>query len=248
MKEVKMFRKWIVDISSVIIMVISTPLLLVAKMVNNPAFSLSCAKLILRPINWFAGNNYTIHNIEYLKNNDNYVLISNHLSGFDLVTLGLIADKPVKFIAQSQLSIIPIASQWFELLGTIFIDQEDPKECFKAIEAAIKALKRKENIGIFPAGTIWEEPLPFKEGGIKIAQKTKTTIIPLTIYNTRLVFEDRINNDMVNTEFYFHKPLTYEDYKDMTTDEITKELEKMIYQKYEEYRDYKDINKDAFIN
>lgn len=231
-----MFRKWLIDITSVIIVTVCMPLLMFCKIMNKPELTLKCVKFILRPINWFAGNNYHVHNLEYLHESDNFILISNHLSGFDLVTLGLISDKPIRFIAQDQLSIIPIASQWFELLGTIFIDQSNPQEGLHAIKESIKSLKNGENVGIFPAGTIWIDPIPFKEGGIKIAQKTKVKIVPLTIYNTRSVFEDRVDNTVVNTEFYFHKPLEYDDYKDMDIDELTKHLETMIYDKYESYR------------
>lgn len=240
-----MLRKWIIDYASIFIVALFSPLLLIAKIANNPSFTLKCIRWICRPINWFAGNRYHIENLNYLYDSNNYILISNHLSGFDVVTLSLIADKPIRFIAQKQLEIVPIAKDWFDLMGTIFIDQNNPADGLVSISECIKALKHGENVGIFPTGTIAIDPIPFKEGAIKIAEKTKVRIVPLTIHNTRSIFEERHDNSIVDTHFYFHPPLDYDDYKDMNTDELTKYLEDMIYTKYNEYRNLYDRKEES---
>ncbi len=230
-----MWRKWIIDTMSVVVVVFMSPLLLISKIYNKPEFTQKCIKIMLRPINMFAGNNYTVINKEYLEESNNYLLVANHLSGFDLASLGMICDKPISFIAQKQLASIPLANKWFELYGTIFIDQNSTKDGFLVLQKAIRILKAGGNVGVFPSGTISYDPLDFQPGVIAMAQKTKVKILPLTIYNTRKVFEDREDNGVVTTVFDFSKPISYEEYKDMDQEELTKYLEDIIYTKYKEY-------------
>lgn len=230
-----MWRKWIIDTMSVAVVVFMSPLLLICRIYKNPVFTQKCIRIMLRPINMFAGNNILIANRKNLEDNDNYLLVSNHLSGFDLASLGVLCDKPISFIAQKQLESIPLANKWFELYGTIFIDQASSKEGFHALQQAIRILKNGGNVGIFPSGTISYDPIKFQPGAVAIAKRAKVKIIPLTIYNTRKVFEDREDNGVVDTIFDFSKPITYEEYKDMEDEQLTKYIEDIIYDKYREY-------------
>lgn len=226
-----MFRKVVLWLGIVIVAILSLPFLLIAKLLNNKRISLKLIHWVCKPINWIAGNHIHIEGLSNLTDNDNYVLIANHLSFFDILSLMSFIDKPVVFVAKQELSKIPIASWWFNTQDTLYLNRDDVNSGLNVIKEVINYMKNDENIGIFPAGTRSVKQLPFKPSIIKLAQKYHKTIIPLTIKNTNLVLEDRKTNGHVDTYFTFHKPLVYDEYQDLNLDTLTKLLEDIVYMK-----------------
>ena len=70
----------------------------------------------------------------------------------------------------------------------------DPdKADLAAIRKCFSVVKNGEILGIFPEGTrnkTEEQLLPFKEGSLKIAEKTGCLIIPVAMNNTAEIFEN----------------------------------------------------------
>lgn len=213
----------------VIIAILSLPFLLVAKIINNKELSLKMIHYVCKPINFFSGNKIHLIDFNNLTDYTDYVLVANHLSFFDILSLMSFIDKPIVFVAKKSLSKIPIATQWFNTQDTIYIDRDDVNSGITTMKKVIEHMKKHESVGLFPAGTRSSEEVEFKPGIIKIAQKNKKTIIPLTIQNTNLVLEDRKGNKKVDTYFTFHKPLTYEAYQHLSLEGLCKELEDIVY-------------------
>lgn len=213
----------------VIIAILSLPFLLVAKIINNKELSLKMIHYVCKPINFFSGNNIHLIDFNNLTDHTDYVLVANHLSFFDILSLMSFIDKPIVFVAKKSLSKIPIATQWFNTQDTIYIDRDDVNSGITTMKKVIGHMKKHESVGLFPAGTRSSDEVEFKPGIIKIAQKNKKMIIPLTIQNTNLVLEDRKGNKKVDTYFTFHKPLTYEAYQHLSLEGLCKELEDIVY-------------------
>lgn len=224
-----MFRKISFGIGVVIIAIVSLPFLLLVKMTNNKNLALKCIHVMCKTANWFAGNKMHVKGIENLKQSDDYVLVANHLSFFDIISLMAIMDKPIVFIAKDSLTKIPIISSWFKTLDTIFLDRDDKKSGMIMLKAVIKRMKNNENIGVFPAGTRSSKHLAFKPQVINLAMKNEKTILPLSISDTNLVLEDRVNNKVINTTLTFYPPIKQEDYANKSVEEMCQELEQIIY-------------------
>ena len=226
-----MLRKIIFGVSIIVIVILSLPLLLICKIKNDDYFTLKCLRFLSKLINTSAGNKVNLKNQEILFNNNNYILIANHLSIFDVFGLYSFLDKPLVFIAKKELLKIPIASSWLKLGGTIFVDRGDSRNGLTMVQSVIRSLKNGENVGIMPTGTRSTEQLPFKSGVIKIAKKSKVNILPLTIENTNLIFENRKNNKKINSYYIFHNIISYKEYKDVDVDILTSNLENIVYKK-----------------
>lgn len=79
-------------------------------------------------------------------------------------------------------------------LHCLFLNRSDIKEGLKTILQGIDQMKNGISMCIFPEGTRNEASddtllLPFKEGSLKMAEKTGYPIIPMSINNTRNIFE-----------------------------------------------------------
>ena len=135
---------------------------------------------------------------------------------------------------------IPLLSQWMVQVNCLFMDRQNVKEGLKTILQGIEKIKRGVSIWIFPEGTRNRNEketdlLPFKEGSLKIAEKTGCPVIPVAITGTADVFEKHlpfIRPAHVTIEFgepFFVKELPPEQKKfpgAYTRDRILEMLEK----------------------
>ena len=81
-----------------------------------------------------------------------------------------------------------------------------------------------QNFFVFPEGTRSRDAnniLEFKGGTFKIATKAKAPIVPVALIDCYKVFD---NNTIRKTTAQIHylKPIYYEEYKDMHTNDIAK--------------------------
>ena len=89
----------------------------------------------------------------------------------------------------------PILSIWMTRLHCLFLDRKDIKQGLKTILTGIDLIKNGISVCIFPEGTrnkSNDRLLPFKEGSLKMAEKTGCPIIPFAITNSSKLFEDHM--------------------------------------------------------
>ena len=100
---------------------------------------------------------------------------------------------------------------WMKALYCLFLDRKDIKAGLKTILQGIEYIKRGISICIFPEGTRnrTDEMLPFKEGSMKIAEKTGCPIIPMAITLISAAREHR-----AQVALFGHTHLAREDYED----------------------------------
>ena len=119
--------------------------------------------------------------------------IGNHRSFFDIVITYARCKNLTGYIAKKEMLSIPLLRTWMKRLYCLFLDRENPKEGLKTILQAIDYIKHGISICIFPEGTRnnGEElsMLPFRDGALKIAEKTGCAIIPISMNNTADIFE-----------------------------------------------------------
>ena len=92
---------------------------------------------------------------------------------------------------------IPLLSTWMKRLNCLFINREDIKESLKTILAGIENVKNGISMCIYPEGTRGKgvdelDMLPFKEGSLKIAEKTGCKIVPMAMTGSADIFEKHI--------------------------------------------------------
>ena len=93
-----------------------------------------------------------------------------------------------------ELKHFPFINVWMVFINCLFIDRKDLRQSLQVILKGIEMVKGGYSIFIAPEGTrnYNKEMLPFKEGSLKIAQKTGCPIIPVSINNADNIFESHV--------------------------------------------------------
>lgn len=118
--------------------------------------------------------------------------VANHRSLVDIPMAYMTVPTLTGFVAKIEIKKAPFLSWWMELVNCLFLDRDDMRAGMKMILDGIDSIKQGYSIFIAPEGTRsqGEEMLPFKEGSLKMADKTNCPIIPVAISGTDDVFEN----------------------------------------------------------
>lgn len=133
------------------------------------------------------GIDVQVEGLERLRPGQSYVLISNHLSNFDIwSTLGTMPFT-VRFVAKKELLRYPVFGQALAVSDHIVIDRQNPEAAIEKINAA--AARTPDGIGIlfYAEGTRSRDGKihEFKKGGVSLALRAKLPIVPMTVSGTR---------------------------------------------------------------
>lgn len=170
---------------------------------------------------FIAGVKLTVKGFENIPKDKAVLYIGNHRSYFDIVITYSLCPGLTGYVAKKEMEKIPLLSTWMKYLHCLFLDREDMKEGLKTILTGIDYIKHGISICIFPEGTrnSGDKMLPFKEGSLKMADKTGCPIIPMALTNTRDIFENhfpKIKKTHVILEYgepIYPKELSKEDKK-----------------------------------
>lgn len=147
-----------------------------------------CRKLVKS-----AGIELEVRGAEHLASKEPILYVATHKSMFDIIILLTLINEPVIFIGKKEVKSMPIVNRWFDALGCIYIDREDMRKALQSILEGVNELKNGQSIVFFPEGTrnMSNEINPFKEGGFKLATKSKVPIVPIALSNTYKIFEEK---------------------------------------------------------
>lgn len=122
--------------------------------------------------------------------------IGNHRSYFDILLTYSRCKRLTGYVAKEEMERYPLLRDWMRRLYCLFLDRSSPREGLKTILQAIEYVKNGISICIFPEGTRNDGEeltmLPFKDGALKIAEKTGCAIIPISMNNTHSIFEAQV--------------------------------------------------------
>ena len=141
-----------------------------------------------------SGTTIICEGLENVPKDEAVLFVGNHRSYFDIICTHASLDRPAGFVAKAEMSKVPFLRTWMLRIGCLFLDRKDPREGLKTILKAIEHIKKGASVIIYPEGTrnINEDPkelLPFHEGSLKIAVKSKCKIIPVAMLGTDDIFE-----------------------------------------------------------
>ena len=180
-------------------LILSIPILLVEWVIgkfNKRAKDISSLRIIqavFRFILKITGADITVKGHENVPADTAVLYIGNHRSFFDILLTYVLCPDVTGYVAKKEMESIPLLSIWMRYLHCLFLDRKNIKEGMKTILLAIEEMKNGISICIFPEGTRnnGEElsMLPFRDGALKIAEKTGCAIIPISMNNTADIFE-----------------------------------------------------------
>lgn len=195
-----MIRFILVASTVIIFLVLSIPVLIFQYLTgrNNrhrrDVQSLAAVQWIFRILLRMAGVTVTIKGRENIPADQAVLYVGNHRSYFDILVGYVTVPGLMGFVAKKEMEKIPLLSHWMKLVNCLFLDRQNLKEGLKTILAGIEQVKRGVSVWIFPEGTRNREEnlldlIPFKEGSIKIAEKSGCPVVPVAIYGTAEVLE-----------------------------------------------------------
>ncbi len=135
--------------------------------------------------------------IEHIPAQGGVIIVANHLSHFDPLTLCHIIYKAGRwpsFLAKDSLFSIPVFGRYLNKVGQIPVSR-GTSDAAKALDAAVKALERGESLIIYPEGSTTKEPdlwpMRGKTGIARLWLRTGVPVIPVVTWGPQQVFDPR---------------------------------------------------------
>lgn len=167
----------------------------------------SACQVILKHI-WIG----KIFGIENVPKNGPLILISNHVSYFDFIILGVcledILDRRLHFIAKQKVIDHPFFKYFVKYFQVLAICEN--KSINRVWKMALKLLKHDRAIGIFPEGTRSRSGglIPFKQGYLRLANASSATILPVYLTNTyNILPPNKKLPRLKKSDIIIHKPI-----------------------------------------
>ena len=88
------------------------------------------------------------------------LVVANHISNFDVLVLGeylIWSGRWPRFLAKEQIFKVPALGWVATNAGQIMVKRGGP-DAFKAVEAAVEAVRAGKSVSIYPEGTITADP------------------------------------------------------------------------------------------
>lgn len=185
------------------------------------------------------GGNVTIETYgkENIPEKSGFMFFPNHQGLYDVLAIVDACPRPFSVVAKKEVANVPLLKQTFACMKAYMIDRDDVRQSMQVILDVTEQVKKGRNYLIFAEGTRSREGnklLEFKGGSFKAATKARCPIVPIALIDSFKPF-DTSSIAPVTVQVHFLKPLYYDEYKDMKTTEIAKEVKLRIEAEIDKY-------------
>lgn len=167
---------------------------------------------------------------ENIPKESGFMFFPNHQGMYDMLALIDGCDHPLSVVSKKEVENVPLLKEIFKVVKALFMDREDVRQSMKIIIEVSKEVEKGRNYVIFPEGTRSKNGNnvgEFKGGSFKAATKAKCPIVPVALIDSFKPF-DTNTIQPVTVQVHYLTPLLYEEYKDMSTNEIAEEVRRRI--------------------
>ncbi len=126
---------------------------------------------------------------EHLEKGLSFVVMSNHLSHFDIPVLFSTVGSDLRMIGKKELFQIPIYGAALRASGFVMVDRKNHGAAVQSVNSAGALLRSGRSVYIAPEGTRSKTGAlgPLKKGGFMLAIHEQTPILPVRIEGTRSI-------------------------------------------------------------
>lgn len=163
-----------------------------------------------------------VHGQENIPEEDGFMMYANHQGMFDVLAIAATCERPLSAVLKKELAEIPFLKQIRLCTNSFAMDREDIKQSMTVIMDVIKAVKKGQNVLIFPEGTrsrLGNKLVEFHRGSFKCATKTNCVIVPVAFVDCFKVLDQK-GCKPVTVQIHYLKPIYPEEYKGMNTQEL----------------------------
>jgi len=142
---------------------------------------------------WFtvSGASLRVTGKEHVDPARSYVIVSNHLSAFDIFSHFIALPVPIRYLAKKELFRIPIFGSALRAIGVVEVDRRAGGSVHADINrSAHLAVGYGRSLIIYPEGTRARDGVmrPFKKGAFTIASSMSLPVLPTAITGSREVW------------------------------------------------------------
>lgn len=167
-----------------------------------------------------------VYGVENIPSDETVIFYSNHQGKYD--ALGVLRAMPGRassVLWDYKTANRIIAHEMSGLVSAVLIDLKTMKGKAKGILDCIEKVRSGSNLLVFPEGftdaTKGNRVSDFQTGCFACSLKTKTTIVPVTIYDSYKAMNGNNIFKRITTQVHFLKPIRYEDYKELSKQELS---------------------------
>jgi 1-acyl-sn-glycerol-3-phosphate acyltransferase len=182
----KLHYWWSLFAAGVLLLVVGTPAILFLWLINRRLWLYPLALWGAKTWLLACGARVKVMGNENLRDDEQYVFISNHRSYLDTAALFSHTGKRMGIVAKKELLKVPVLGQGMHFVNIIAIDRSNPERARRSMEKARNVMENGYSFGVFAEGTraMPGELLPFKKGAFHLAMQTGRPIVPVAIRNS----------------------------------------------------------------
>lgn len=179
-----------------------------------------------------AGVKVNVHGVENIPKDKTVLFVGNHQGNFDIPVYITQIPEVIGFISKIEVEKIPLVRTWMNFMHCIFMDRSNLRKSGEAIIRGVKSLKAGHSLVIFPEGTRSKGgPMKdFKAGSFKLATKSKSPIIPVTMDGSYKIMEhgDGPWFKPATVNLYIHPAIETASLTKEEQDELPKKVQNII--------------------
>ncbi|MBQ62847.1 MAG: 1-acyl-sn-glycerol-3-phosphate acyltransferase [Gammaproteobacteria bacterium] len=143
-----------------------------------------------------------------------YVIVSNHQSLVDILTLYGYSGMNIRWVMKKELRAIPIFGLACERMGQIIVDRSNTKAAVESINKARSKIRDGVSIVFFAEGTRSREGevKQFRKGAFRLAQKLGIPVLPVSIHGAgKILPSDTLDWAPGDVKVMLHEPIPTKD-------------------------------------
>ena len=177
------------------------------------------------------------YGLENLPKEGGYMMYPNHQGKYDVLGIMYTHKEPCTFVMDKMKSNTMLVREFVDLVQGKRLEKDNPRQGLTIINQVAKEVAEGRKCILFPEGGYKfnnkNKVCDFKAGSFKIALKSKTPIIPIALIDSYKVFNS-FHIGPITTYVHYLKPIYYEEYKNMKTQEIASLVKQRIEEKIRE--------------
>lgn len=177
------------------------------------------------------------YGLENLPKECGYMMYPNHQGKYDVLGIIYTHKEPCSFVIDKRKSHTILVREVVDLVQGKRLEKNNPRQGIHIINDVAEEVKNGKRYVLFPEGGYKfnnrNRICDFKAGSFKIALKSHMPIVPIALVDSYKVFNS-FHFGPITTYIYYLKPITYEEYKDMRTQEIAALVKSRIEEKLKE--------------
>lgn len=174
------------------------------------------------------------YGLENLPKEGGYIMYPNHQGKYDVLGILITHEEPCSFVMDKNKSHTMLVREFIDLVQGKRLEKDNPRQGIVIINEVTKEVAAGRKYILFPEGGYKfnnrNKVCDFKAGSFKIALKSKAPIIPIALIDSYKVFNS-FHLGPITTQVHYLEPITYDEYKDMKTQEIAALVKKRIEEK-----------------